>query len=518
MYIIMNAPIHELISAIVNLNTNTMKNLLFILVCLFTIQNFGQQHMNQKNQGSTQTTETKELYAQEPTRELVRQEFCPVEGYKITLSSDRSTGSGVSERRYIEVVGMRKEFYATAAQIALLPNFNGLPQPNGSPVTYNGAAGYLRVENVGTIDPLKKYCDQNGYRLVPANATIYKVFMGDNHQQWSGEVTITSGSNLDSAFTWLLVKTYNDRRFFVGSERVPEECLSGCYNAEDNGGVEPNEPDGSPTTWVDASGVEHDWFDNTDGEEGGIGNPTGGIGSTVLHEKISLLAGGVANPLGDDVSSNGYINEMYGVQLGVYIPVTTKYPVSYGVYASGDYMISKKDEFRHQPDGFKVNGMPSLVRLNNESSIKQSLMMFGVGPQINFGLGRKVMLSAIVQGGLTAFKQDKFSFVQEFQEGDAQIPVEIFNQKETKSTGFFWIPKMRMTYAISSKIGIWAEGNYMMGSVKANQTQFDPGKSIRDDGTYSFGQVNGADQVERTSEYDLKGLGVGVGITISLSK
>lgn len=513
----MKALICDRVGVLVNLNTNTMKNLLFILVCLFTVHTFGQQKMNQQNQSSTEWKAPKELYAQEPTTEIVRQEICPVEGYKITLYRDKSTGTGVSDRRYIEVVGKRKEFYATAAQIAVLPNFSGVPQPNGPPVTFNSGTGYLSVENVGTIDPLKKYCDRNGYRLIPANATIYKVYMGDNNQQWSGVVTITSGSNLDSAFTWLLVKKYNDKRFFVGAERVPEACLSDCYNAGGSGGVDPTPPDGKPTTYVDASGVAHDWFDN-DGEEGGIGNPTGGFSTTVLHEKLSLIAGGIANPLGDDIGNNGYVNQMYGAQLGAYIPITTKKPVSFGVYASGDYMTSKKDGFRHQPEGFEVSNMSSLVKPNNENSIKQSLLMFGVGPQINFGLGSKVALSAIVQGGLAAFKQSEFTFVQEFQEGDARIPVEIFNQKETKSTDFFWIPRMRLTYAISSRIGIWAEGNYLMGTIKANQTQLDPGMSGGDDGTFTFGQVNGAEKIERTAEYDLKGVGFGVGIIFSLSK
>lgn len=84
-----------------------MKKSLFILVCLFTFQSYGQQKMNPKNQGSTET-EIKEKLAQEPTRDVVRQERCPVEGYNLTLYSDKATNTGVSEKRYIDVVGVRK--------------------------------------------------------------------------------------------------------------------------------------------------------------------------------------------------------------------------------------------------------------------------------------------------------------------------------------------------------------------------------------------------------------------------
>lgn len=491
-----------------------MKSLLFSLVCLFTFQIYGQQGMNQKNQNSSQENTPKEQLAQEPTTEIVLQKVCPVEGYKVTLSRDKATNTGVNERRYIQVAGIRKHFYATAVQAATLPNFSGVPQPNSPPVIHNGTDGYLSVENV-TIDPLKKYCDRNGHRLVPANDNIYKVYMGSNHPEWSGSVTITSGSNLDSADIWFLVKTYNDKRFVVESERVPQECQSGCYNAGGDG-VEPDEPDGTPTTWVDASGEVHDWFDNEDGQDGGMGNPSGGIGSTVLYEKMSLVAAGTYNSLGDDVASSGYANQMYGIHLGAYFPIYIKHPLSYGVYASGDYLTSNKDNFRHQPEGFKVSGMPSSVRSNSENNIKQSLMMVGVGPQINLSLGRKAAVSAIIQGGLTSFKQSEFSFIQEFEEGDERIPVEIFNQKETKSTNFFWIPRLRITYALASKIGIWIEGNYMMGTIKADQTELNPGDPIRDDGSYSFGQVNGGEQMERTNQHSLKGAGLGAGITIGL--
>ncbi|MBA6151384.1 hypothetical protein [Gelidibacter maritimus] len=472
--------------------------------------------MNTKNQGSTET-ESKDKLAQEPTRDVVREERCPVEGYNIILYSDKPTSTGVSAKRYIDVVGVTKQFYATASQIAALPNFSGLPQPNADAVTYNGANGYLSVENVGTIDPLKNYCDRNGYRLIPANGTIYKVFMGSNHSEWTGSVTITSGSHLDSADIWLLVKTYNDLRFFVGAERVPQKCLSGCYNSGSGGGVGPNEPDGTPTSWVDASGAEHDWFDDED-QDDGVGNPNGGIGETVFHEKISLVTGGVYNPMGDDVGSDTYVNQMYGAQLGAYVPITAKHPISYGIYVSGDYMASNKADFRHQANGYEVAEMPSAIRGNNEQSKKQSLLMFGVGPQINLGLGKNVAVSAIVQGGLASFKQSEFSMVQEFQEGDARIPVMIFNQNETKSTNFFWIPRLRATYTITSRIGIWAEGNYLMGTLKTEQMSLNPGKPRNDDGTYTFGQINGADQVETIKKKNLKGLGLGVGITFSLTK
>lgn len=124
--------------------------------------------------------------------------------------------------------------------------------------------------------------------------------------------------------------------------------------------------------------------------------------------------------------------------------------------------------------------------------------------------------SVIVQAGVISFEQSGFAFIQEFKEGDASIPVEILNQKETKSTNFFMTPKLRLSYALSSRIGVWAEGNYMMGEIKTNQTVLNPGEPSRDDGAYTFSQINNAEQVERKNEYNLSGIGFSFGLSFSL--
>lgn len=489
-----------------------MKNGLFILVCLFTSQAFGQQTMKAGNQGKHQQADAAAGLAEAP-KVVISSSTCPVEGYTITLTRDPGTGSGVSEKRYISVDGIRNTFYATAAQVSALPNFSGLPAPGGNPIVHNTGSGpYLSVSYVNDIDPLKKYCDKNGFRLIQDGSPIYKVSMGSNHQQWSGSVTITSGSNLDGAYTWFLVKTYNDKRGFTGTERVPQSCVNACKTA--GGGVESTPPDISPFSYVDASGQVYDWFnDSTGGSSGsGIG------GGKVIYERLSLIAGIASNSFGDNIGYIGFVNQSYGAHLGLYVPVTFNNPVTLGVYVSGDYLMSNKDGFRHAPDGFEVDGMVSTVKSGIGEKIKQTIMMLGAGPQVNVSVSKKIGISGIVQGGLASFKQSAFSFTQVFEEGDERIPVEIFNQKETKSNNFFWTPRLKIGYTLTSKIGIWAERNYVMGYIEANQSKINPGDPTRENGTYSFGQVNAAKHVEGIKKYSLKGPGAAAGIRISLSK
>ncbi|WP_026808855.1 hypothetical protein [Arenibacter latericius] len=490
-----------------------MKNTLLILVCLFTHQFYGQQEVKTKSQNTKTDADGKEILAQEPTKVVIFTKSCPVEGYTVTLSRD--IGSNVSSKRYLGVTGYRKSFYATAAQLAQMDNYPGVPNPGQGPTVYNGPGEYLSITNV-TIDPDKKYCNEDGYRLIPANATIYKVSKGSSNYQWSGMVEITDGTNLDSADAPFLVNKYNIERGFIGTEKVPTSCLSACRNAG-GGSVDPDEP-GSGTTYVDASGQEHDWFDDEDNDEGGsggIGNPVVGR-KDFLYQHMHMSTGGVTNPYGDDKDNAGFVNQAHGAHLGLYLPIKSIKGVSYGVYVSGDYLASNKNDFRNNPEGYEVNGMKSTIRKSSDKSIEQSLWMFGAGPQINVGLGRKVGVSAIVQGGLTSFNQSGFAYKQDLQEGDATTTVEIINQKETNSKKFFWLPRIRLAYAITPKIGIWAEGNYMMGKAESNRSVLDPGAPEFEDGTYSYRQVNTDRKVDETNKYNLSGAGLGFGVTFSL--
>lgn len=487
-----------------------MKNVFPIIICFLMAQSYGQETKSQKNQNSKIVGESKDIMAQEPTKEIVLKKRCPVEGYVVTLSRDIGTSTGVSEKRYIQVAGTRKSYYTTAANAASLPGFQGLPQP-GQEVVSNTASGYLSLQSVD-VDSEKKYCDEHGYRLIPANGPIYKVSIGSNNQGWSGSVTITSGGHLDSASIWLLVQTYNNKRGFTASEKVPMTCVSSCRNAGDDS-VDPDNPfDDRPTTsFVDASGEVHDWFDNDGGNNGG-GKVTPVLADNILHEQISLNAGGSFGSF----NNSDYINRSFGGHLGGYFPIISSKNISYGVYASVDYLHSNKDSFKHQPVGFEVSGMDHFVKKSSEKSLEQDVFILGVGPQANYKISNKMSASVIVQAGVISFEQSGFAFIQEFKEGDASIPVEILNQKETKSTNFFMTPKLRLSYALSSRVGVWAEGNYMMGEIKTNQTVLNPGEPSRDDGAYTFSQINNAEQVERKNEYNLSGIGFSFGLSFSL--
>lgn len=239
-----------------------MKNLFFIFVCLVAFQANSQEGM-QKSTNKTDTQQPDAAAAPLNNKVEIYSETCPIEGYKVSLSRDAGNGNGVSSKRYIGVEGIRKTFYATASQVSGMSGFTGLPTSYNNPIIFNGGGQdeYLKVELVN-VDPEKTYCDQNGFRLPHGLGEIYKVHMGDNHQEWSGQVTIMDGTNLDSAHAAFLIKKYNLERGFTGNDKVPESCKSTCFDGDT--GV-PNEPwPTKPGTFTDAAGNTYDGIETED--------------------------------------------------------------------------------------------------------------------------------------------------------------------------------------------------------------------------------------------------------------
>ncbi len=244
-----------------------MKNLFFIFVCLVAFQANSQEGMQK---GTEQRKEDKAPVAAEAPhgmeKVIIYSESCPVEGYIVTLSRDKSTGSGVNTKRYLGVDGIRNTFYASASEVSSLPNFIGLPSSVDTPVIFNGGSldDYLEVSLIER-ESGRKYCNQDGLRIPHSSEPLYKVSIGSNNQQWSGLVSIMDGTNLDSADAPFLVMTYNNKRGFTGDERVPEKCLSDCYLATGGGNTDNDGDDKKPWEFMDASGKIHKHL----GEENG---------------------------------------------------------------------------------------------------------------------------------------------------------------------------------------------------------------------------------------------------------
>lgn len=264
-----------------------MKFYLFVLSLFLTAGAFAQ--VNTRINQSLKAEKSQRIAG--PQKVVILKNVCPYDGIEVSLSRDPGTGSGVSTKRYLSVDAVPRTFYATAGQVAQIPNHPALPGANQSSTKSVSTAseGWVMLTriNFGDIDYSQNYCGENGVKI-PLDAAnpilIYKVEL-ENQKLWnSGMVEITDGTNLDTAFPAFLIKTYNDIRQLQGDFRFPERCLSACKSG--GGGID---DDGSgwpkPGTWVDAANQEHEIFEFDDGKEpGGVGTGSG----TDKKEKLKV--------------------------------------------------------------------------------------------------------------------------------------------------------------------------------------------------------------------------------------
>lgn len=481
-----------------------MKRLILFIACFATFQAVGQQNQNDND-------EPQILKAQVSERVVVTQEYCSKEGYKISLSRDKGDGNGVSTRRYLSAEYLGSTFYASSADVADLENSPGVPNPGENPRSSDPlwpgprvTVANLNSEEASLGGP---YCDADGFRIT--SNPIYRVTVKEPGHEQSSLVTITDGSNLDGADYSFLAITYNNR---VSPEmQIPTTCHNGCFMSAGDGGT--NDGGGTaPGGFTDASGQTYDYWGEPTGEDGeDIGN--GGFGSwgtSVLTSAID--AGGIVIPSGE-----GDHGSLGGGTIGVVTPLSPGKKISWGIHTSLGYFSSKTKLEKEPIRSIKINNIRMDVQ-QNPSSIKEQTFMMGTGPEVDFALGEKLVLNTIFQAGWIYQRRDGFKSIQNFYEGDLARPFfskTLFERKDSKESGFYWMPKIRLLYTIHSAFGIWIEANYLGGSMKENVQQVNMGMPAAKDGSYSLGQIRDAQMISISQKRKFSNSpGFGMGIRV----
>lgn len=235
------------------------------------------------------------------------------------------------------------------------------------------------------------------------------------------------------------------------------------------------------------------------------------------QEKPTLYLGGGLNLNSGTAGTNTYLNDDYGFHLGGYVPLLRNKTVSFGIHVAGDYSLSSSNGFGQLPQPIDILGQQSSsVYLNAENDINQRSLKVGAGPQLNFNLGKGFSISPILQAGFISFSQDPISFNQDVTlDGGRVSSREIFARDETNSNKFYFTPRVRLSYPITKKLGIWAEGNYTLTKIDQNQRVFVP---ATEGGAYELGEFMEASLQEENRSASWNTLGFNVGLSLSFGK
>lgn len=155
----------------------------------------------------------------------------------------------------------------------------------------------------------------------------------------------------------------------------------------------------------------------------------------------------------------------------------------------------------------KGNGSPKNVGFKLETGARVD-MHFG-----NF------VVSPVFNVGYLNMKQKGFNVEQTSTLGSSTSSYNLLTQSNSNISGLALIPKLRFTYEISNKIGLWIESNYTFGpSFSTESTRFMPSGSPDQNGQYNIDDMLTGTNVKSKTETKFRAMELNFGLSFSLSK
>lgn len=220
-------------------------------------------------------------------------------------------------------------------------------------------------------------------------------------------------------------------------------------------------------------------------------------------------------------------NSVNGIDfnIGYYQPIWAweKSMISLGINAELGYNLGNGErDTKNQYAVYNLAGQSQLPTVSERGDKKpgQELGFRGAaGLQLNVHLGDKFTLSPIVNAGYLSMTNKSFSVEETIYPQGNEFTYALLEQKESKTSGLGILPKLRMTYNITPRIGIWLEGNYTIGpKIKTEVTTFAPEPSAGVDGTYTLSQFENGAYTTSKRETSYSAVGVNGGVVFSLGK
>ena len=239
---------------------------------------------------------------------------------------------------------------------------------------------------------------------------------------------------------------------------------------------------------------------------------------TLMRFTQIYLGGGIFSPT-QTTKEAGMVSGI-DINLGVYQPIWNWETTSLGLNLGGSYTTGNGDyQLDNRYTVYQLQGQsaPPVVAEKGTGSPKQQGFKFEAGPQMNIHLG-DVTVSPIFNVGYLSVTQKEFTVTETVQEQTVDYPYVLLTQKETKTNGLAMIPKVRLAYNFTPRIGIWMEGSYILGPKTATEsTRFVLDPNIPSD-SYNLGHFQEGQYITTKSETKYSGIGISGGIVIGLGK
>ncbi len=233
---------------------------------------------------------------------------------------------------------------------------------------------------------------------------------------------------------------------------------------------------------------------------------------------IMLYIGAGSNSPSAKVKNEAYVTNTVGFDANVFVPIIKKKKFNFGFNGGGEYFSGNNDNAPSLPTGFHVVGeTSSTVAVTSSGSSKNSGFKLGVAPQVNFFIGKRIIISPMIELGYMSMTIKGFSAVQTTNLDGTIYNFTLLSKNETKTSGLAMTPKIRLNYMFTKNIGMWVETNYTVGpTIKSSVFTGLPEPNPDENGQYTIDQMmNGTIKTE-IRETKFGSFGVHVGVVFSI--
>jgi hypothetical protein len=240
------------------------------------------------------------------------------------------------------------------------------------------------------------------------------------------------------------------------------------------------------------------------------------------------VGGGLSLP-SSDAKDIAFLSNSAAINADFYVPLVRKgwdgsikgkgsVKMTAGLNFGGVYNFGGSGGFGTTPNPFLVTGQTSSTVSNRGGFPIQTGFRMGVGPQVNFHIG-KFILSPMVLGEYLSMTQKEKSFVQTTEYNGQSYEFNLATLPETKTTGFAVTPKLRLHYMISDRFGLFADASYTTGpKIETTVSKLIPnGNPLIDIGSYNLQQLQTGTMVKgETKSTTYNAMGFNFGVVIGL--
>ena len=201
-------------------------------------------------------------------------------------------------------------------------------------------------------------------------------------------------------------------------------------------------------------------------------------------------------------------NSISNVRMVVSTPIISAHKWNFGVDIEGDYLFNSATNPAVTSVETPDASNPDITYSNSRNTGGFSI---GGGPFIMLPIFDKLIFKSSFELLYTNLKQSEQTVVQHYTFGDNTTNFALYSGTSKPTSGLSMMPKLNLTYQFG-RVGVWLEGNYLMGSKMSSTISTLKGASIDAKGRV----ISEGEQVKTTNETKMNGFGINAGISFSL--